>query len=86
MSSKITPRESVDQDVFGRDTELWSAFLHAIVDDPAILEEIPGGAAVVLFPDDDPELAETNLKHGIDAARNGADVYIRHVPGSKSTP
>lgn len=79
MSSNATPLESVEQDALGRDTELWSGFLRSIVDDPAVLDDIPGGAAVVLLPDDDPELAEINLQRSLEAARSGTDVYIRHV-------
>lgn len=86
MSSKVTSVESLEQDAFDRDTELWSAFLHSIVDDPEILNDIPDGAAVILLPDDDPELLEMNLQRGLEAAKSGADVYIRHFVRAELTP
>lgn len=66
------------------DTDLWVAFTQAIVDDPSVLDDIPNGSTLVLIPDDNPELAEANLKRGIDAARRGSDVYIRHVKSNES--
>lgn len=62
------------------DTLLWIAFVHAIVDAPAILNDIPNGSTVVLIPEGDPELAEQNLQKALRAARNGYNVYIRHFP------
>jgi hypothetical protein len=59
------------------DTLLWIAFVHAIVDAPAILNDIPKGTTVVLS---DPEFAEQNLRKALRAARCGSDVYIRHFP------
>ena len=58
-------------------------FLKAIIDDPSIADDIPNGATVVLLPDDDTELAESSLQGGIEAARKGADVYIRHFKRSE---
>ena len=69
-----------------RDIELSVAFVSAFYSDASMLDDIPNGSTLVLLPDDDPELAEMNLKHGIDAARWGADVYIRHVPRTKPAP
>jgi len=64
-----------------RDTELHAAFVDAYFEDTTILEEIPNGSALFLIPDDDPELAESNLQSALDAARQGYDVYIRQFPG-----
>lgn len=61
-------------------------FLKAIIDDPSIADDIPNGATLVLLPDDDPELAESSLQGGIEAARKGADVYIRHFPRAEPAP
>lgn len=79
MSDVASPR------TIQSDTDLWVEFTQSIVDNPAILEDIPNGSTVVLIPDDNPELAETNLQRGLNAARRGADVYIRHVRSSTST-
>jgi hypothetical protein len=78
MSNSI-PAEFPANVTDGRDDEVWTTFLHSIVDDPTILDDIPNGSTVVLIPDDDPELAELNLQSGLDSARRGADVYIRHI-------
>lgn len=79
MSNAATPG-AVD-----RDTNLWVTFTQAIVDDPSILEDVPEGATVVLIPNDDPELAEVNYQRAIEAARRGADVYIRHMTRNSAT-
>lgn len=63
-----------------RDAELHSKFVRAYFEDTSILEDIPNGSALILLPDDDPELVEANLQHAIYSARQGHDVYIRHFP------
>lgn len=51
-----------------------------IVANPALLDEIPDGATVVLIPQDDPELAERNSELGIEAVRAGeANASFRRV-------
>lgn len=67
-----------------RDIELSVAFVNAFYEDVSILDDIPNGSTLVLLPDDDPELAEINFRSGIEAARNGADVYIRHFAGTNA--
>ena len=67
-----------------RNITLSFEFAKAIIDDPAILEEIPHGATLVLLPEDDPELSRENLKLGMSAAEHGEDVYIRHVRSCQS--
>lgn len=69
-----------------RDNDLHSAFIDAYFEDVSILEDIPNGSALILVPDDDPELAEANLKRAVEAVQNGYDVYIRHFPRTKPSP
>lgn len=69
-----------------RNITLSFEFAKSIVDDPAILEEIPDGATLVLLPDDEPDLVRENLRLGLEAAKRGEDVYIRHVKSLQSTP
>lgn len=66
-----------------RNITLGFDFMRAIIDHPAILDDIPDGVTLVLLSDDDPELSESNIDLGMSAAREGADVYIRHFPRSK---
>lgn len=80
--SSVKQVKSLDE----RDTELHSAFIRAYVEDVSILEDIPSGSALILLPDDDPELTEANLRHAVDTARQGYDVYIRHFPRTKPAP
>lgn len=68
-----------------RNVTLSFEFAKSIIDDPAILEEIPDGATLVLLPDDEPDLARENLRLGIETAQRGEDVYIRHVKSLQST-
>lgn len=67
-----------------RNITLSFEFAKSIIDDPAILEEIPNGSTVVLLPEDEPDLAEENLRLGLEAAERGENVYIRHVKNLSS--
>jgi hypothetical protein len=78
----VQQAKTIDQ----RDQELHSAFVRAYVEDVSILEDIPNGSALILIPDDDPELAKTNLNRAVEAAQNGYDVYIRHFPRTTPSP
>ena len=62
-----------------RNISLSFSFAQAIVDDPAILDEIPNDATVVLIPDDDLSLAALNIDLGMRDVRQGKDVYFRHM-------
>lgn len=66
-------------DYAGRNISLSFEFAKSIIDDPTILEAIPEGSTLVLVPENEPDLAEENLRLGVEAARRGEDVYIRHV-------
>jgi hypothetical protein len=62
-----------------RNIELAFSFMHDILDDPALLDEIPEGTTLVLIPSDDPTTAEANLEIAMAEVRKGRDVYIRHI-------
>jgi hypothetical protein len=65
--------------IMDRNLDLSHGFAQAILDDPALLSEVPNGVTLVLLPKDDPEMFEINLKIGMDAARRGENVYLRQV-------
>ena len=54
-----------------------------IIADPAILNEIPNGAALVLLPHDaDDAFIEANIVLGLDALKKGRSVYFKRLePG-----
>jgi len=62
-----------------RNVTLHQQYLRYMLRDEALAEEVPNGAVLVLLPDTDPELAEANLRAGIEAARRGKNIYVRHV-------
>ena len=67
-------------DVEGRNLDLAADLLRSIGDDPAILDQIPDGAMLVLLPADaDEAFVEANVAVGLDMLRKGHDVYFRHV-------
>lgn len=68
-----------------RNITLSFEFAKSIVDDPAILDEVPDGATLVLLPSDEPDLARENLRLGIAAAERGENVYLRHVSSLSSS-
>ena len=66
-----------------RNLDLAEQLLLAQLADPALLEEIPDGATVVLVPDDDPALAEHNLAVAREVFARGKNVYLKYV---RATP
>lgn len=54
-------------------------WLQSVLDDPSILEEFPNHASIVFLPEDDPELCEANLQMAMNSARQGRDMYLKHV-------
>lgn len=62
-----------------RNLELAGRFTLSIFHDPSILGEIPNDGEIVLIPDDDPQLAESNLRGGIRSIREGKDITFRHI-------
>lgn len=62
-----------------RNLELAGRFTLSIFEDPSILDEIPDDGEIVLIPDDDPELAESNLRGGMRSVREGKNITFRHI-------
>ncbi|MBA2278023.1 MAG: hypothetical protein H0W06_09705 [Chloroflexia bacterium] len=59
---------------------LYRRFMQMVFADPAIADEIPGGAFLYLLPEDDPELAAVEQAAADKAARAGKLVYVRSLP------
>ncbi|MDE3089512.1 MAG: hypothetical protein KGJ80_09030 [Chloroflexota bacterium] len=49
-----------DQEMFNRNLELETAFNQYILEHPEILDRLPSDFHLVIFPEDDPELANRN--------------------------
>ncbi len=62
-----------------RNIDLARRFTLAIFEAPVTLDELPDGTTLVLLPDHDPDLAESNLQRGSRMVRAGQDVAFRHV-------
>jgi Family of unknown function (DUF5647) len=74
--TEIDPRTAK---IVNRNLELTHGFTQAMLDNPELLNDVPNGVHLVLLPEDDPEMFEVNLRIGLDAARRGENVYLRHV-------
>lgn len=59
--------------------EMTRAFGLAVIDNPALLDEIPSGATIVFLPDDDAAYTEHSIELGIAAIRRGENVYFKHI-------
>lgn len=68
-----------------RNIDALHHFMQAALDEPSMLKEIPSGADLVLLPDDDPELADANLRGGIELVRQGRNITFHHVRTLAST-
>ena len=79
-------RERLTTDAQGeKNIDLTFNWLHSVLDDPSILEEIPNHASIVFLPEDDPELCEANLQMAMNSARQGRDMYLKHVKGASQS-
>lgn len=72
----VAPPVASDTD---RVFDLLDEFTQSAIADPLLLDGIPNGATLVLLPDDDPEFVERSIQRGVDAIRQGRNVYFRHV-------
>ncbi len=60
--------------------QLHASLGSTIFADPAVLEEIPNGAVLVLLPHDaDDEFVEANIALGLEALRKGFSVYFKRL-------
>jgi hypothetical protein len=86
MTATETARAATATDALTHDphldraVELGTALGVAVFDDPSLLEEIPHGAVVFLLPAGEPDFLERSLELGVAAAREGRNVYFKHVP------
>lgn len=55
------------------------ALARAVISNPALLDDIPNGATLVLLPDDDPSRAEESKMLGLAALERGESVYFKRV-------
>jgi hypothetical protein len=62
--------------------DLAFRFMEEAIDDPAILDKIPNGAAVVFLPADNPDLSMANFALATKLAEGGRQVQMRVVGGS----
>ncbi len=80
MSNEEAEVTAWEQALVEKDLELTRVFSLAIIDDPAILEDIPNGVLLMLMPDDDPEYTAISIERGMAAVAQGRDVYFRRFP------
>lgn len=73
-SPPLDPQAAAD-----RNLELAGDLLLSRLDDPALLEQVPAGATLVLIPDGDPTLAEHNLALARRVFATGRNVYLYHM-------
>ena len=62
-----------------RNLDLAGAFTAMILDNPALAEQVPPGATLVLVPDDDPDLMRHNIAAALQAFASGRNVYLVHI-------
>lgn len=61
-------------------TVLHLRFLHMLIEDSSIHDEMPAEAFVFLLPEDDPELAAEEREAAERYAQAGRTVYVRSMP------
>lgn len=80
MSTQAMPTTDLDapEQVHKR-MDLTRRFMIAGFEDTSHFEDIPFDVLLFLLPDDDPAFVENEIAAGAESARNGHDVYFRHV-------
>lgn len=68
------------QDVVDRNIDIGFDFTERILADPSLMPNLSNDSLIVLLPDDDPELANANLKGPVRAARTGRNVSLFTSP------
>ncbi len=66
-----------------RNIDLLHRYTLTLFEEPSLLDEIPNGGEIVFIPDDDPELAESNLRST--TRRRGSRTEPRLAAGSLTT-
>jgi len=69
-----------------KNIRLAARFVRGVIDNPAILDTIPGGTTVVLQPVDDPELAANNARLAAHLIAEGEPVQTRIVAAPAPMP
>lgn len=72
-----TPEEM--QELTWRSIDAAFDFVRATAADPAIADNVPDDATLILVHDDDPELASAAIGQGLAAVRRGENAYFLHV-------
>lgn len=83
-----TQAEGIDRATARHTTQnirLAGRFFQRVLADPAILDEVPDGATVVLLPDDDPRLAAANLRMADRLIDAGKAVRLQRAGGHHRT-
>ncbi len=75
-------KEAERAEVVNANIDLASEFLGAVFDNPAIAEEIPSGATVVVMPADDPKRAASNFDMAARLSESGKDVSLWTTDGN----
>ena len=71
--------EEYMQTAIDHNADLFRGFIQAIVANPALGETSPDGALTVFLPRDCPDQFDAALALAEYLARQGANVYLRHV-------
>jgi hypothetical protein len=53
--------------------------IEAAMDDASVLDDIPNGAVLILLTADDPAFNEESIALGVQAVRQGRNVYFKHL-------
>jgi hypothetical protein len=79
MTTQAPPVTTIEERI-GR---LHAKLSRTIIANPAVLDEIPNSAALILLPHDaDQEFVDANIALGLDALKKGRSVYFKRLePG-----
>lgn len=66
-------------EVVRKNLDLLNEFMQFAFDSPEILDQIPGGAELVFFPENDPELYQANRETLDGLRRQGKSCIVVHL-------
>lgn len=75
------------EELIDKNITQWGLFMQYVLENPGVLDEIPQDATVISLPEEDRELAETNLKHGKKLEAEGKKVVyfkVKAVPQKRT--